>query len=120
MPKYTVKSPINDGERHEIGAIVELDDKTATPLLERGDIEPFVETRSSGAGNTDNTGPTDAAERLDAIKGAIASLDKNDTSLWTKGGFPTLDALEAKLDWRPAASEREQALAEMQPPAPTE
>lgn len=115
MPKYTVKSPINDGERHEIGAVVELDDETAKPLLERGDIEQAA--LSSGAGNT---GPTDSAERLDAIKGAIASLDKNDTSLWTKGGFPTLDALEAKLDWRPAASEREQALAEMQPPAPTE
>lgn len=115
MPKYTVKSPISDGERHEIGAIVELDNRIAKPLLDRGDIEPFVEPGSSSTGNSNNTGPTDSAERLDAIKNAIAGLDTNDKAAWTKDGRPNLDALEKSLGWRPTAGERESAWAELKP-----
>lgn len=115
MAKYTVKSPIKyNDERHEIDAVVEIDAKAAKQLLELAAIEPFVEAKSS------NTGPTDPAERLEAIKSAIASFDPSDTSLWTKGGFPNLDALEARLAWRPTASERDKAFTEMQPNASSE
>ena len=105
MPKYTVKSPLNhDGEEYAIGATVEMDERSAAQLV--GTVEAAVEPPPPA-------GPIDPAERLAAVKGAIDTLDPNDKTAWTKGGSPSLDALEARLGWRPAASERDQAWAEL-------
>jgi hypothetical protein len=118
MPKYTVKSPIKDADgRHEIDAVVDLDDKAAKPLLDEGVIEPFVEAKPS---NTGNAGPTDPVERIEAIKAAIAGLDKDDKRAWTKDGRPNLDALSEAAGFRVTAAERDQAFIELQPDAPTE
>ncbi len=39
--KFIVQSPIkHKGKRHEVNAIVEIDEETAAPLLERGDVSP--------------------------------------------------------------------------------
>ncbi len=109
MPKYTVKSPLNhDCKEHAVGAPVELDEKTAAPLLAVGAVEPEATPSVP-------SGPTDTTERLEAIKSAIAGFDKNDASLWTKGGHPNLDALEKSLDWRPTAAERDRAWQELKP-----
>ncbi len=109
MPKYTVKSPLrHDGKDCAVDSPVEMDEKTAAPLIAVGAIEPESEKAPPA-------GPTDPAERLSAIKDAISRLDKDNKKLWTKSGLPDLAALEYVLEWRPAAPERDQAWQELNP-----
>ena len=56
-----------------------------------------------------NKGPEDPEVRLAAIVEAIGALDATDESLWTKGGQPTVEALEAVLTWDITAAERGEA-----------
>lgn len=115
--KYTVVTAIeHDNKPYAPGKTIELDDDAAEPLLAVGAIAPMT----TPVVTQPQTGPTGAAERIEQIKAAIASLDKNDKAIWTKDGRPNLDALEEHLGWRPAAAERDQACIEMQPDASTE
>lgn len=111
MPKFEVKSPIqHDGELHQIGAVVELSDKAAKPLLAAGAVASVLVT--SGA----PTEPTDPAARLAQIKSAIEVLDTEEKKLWTKDGRPDLAALFELLGWRATGAERDQAWAEISKP----
>ncbi len=111
MPKYEVKSPIqHDGERHEIGAVVDLSEKAAKPLLATGTIAPVLVSSHAP------TEPADPAERLALVKAAIEVLDAEDEDLWTKDGRPDLAALSDLLGWRVTGAERDQAWAEISEP----
>lgn len=107
MPKYIVKSPLeHDLARFEIGAEIELSEKDAAPLLGH-----TVELKAAPVANT---GPTDPAERLAAVKAAIASLDKDNKDIWSKDGRPKMNAVSEAAGFLVTAAERDQALAEMQ------
>lgn len=54
--------------------------------------------------------PTDPAERLAAIKGAIAQLDPDNPEHFTKGGKPQVEAIEAVLGYGVSAAERDAAI----------
>ena len=65
---------------------------------------------SSGDGSgSSSTAPTDPAERLVAIKAAIAQLDKDDKALWMKNGQPQVAAIVAITGWAVTAAERNEA-----------
>jgi len=66
-------------------------------------------TAGSGAG-TPAEAPRVMTERLAAIREAIASLKKEDATLWTKGGKPTTEAITAVTGWQVLAVERDAAL----------
>lgn len=108
MPKYTVKSPLDhDQERFEIGAEIELSEKDAAPLLGH-----TVELKVAPAGNS---GPTDPAARIEAVKVAIAGLDKDNKDIWSKDGRPKMNAVSEAAGFTVTAAERDQALAELSP-----
>ena len=101
MESYKVLSPIkHGGKRIEDGA-VELDKKTAGPLLADGLIAKTTPQRPAAP---------EGAEKLVKIKAAIASLDKDNAKLFTKGGVPTTQAIEAVTGWAVSADERDAAV----------
>jgi len=57
--------------------------------------------------------PTDPAERLAAIKDAIATLDKADAALWTGTGMPKVPAIAAVTGWEVTQAERDAVWAEI-------
>lgn len=59
------------------------------------------------------TAPEDQAERLAAIKAAIAQLDTSDTALFTASNKPKTEAIAAITGWPVTAAEREAVLATM-------
>lgn len=95
----------------------------AEPMLIIEEAEP--ERKSGSNGNDDNkgggqqNGSADPAERMVAVKAAIAKLDKNNAALWTRDGRPNLDALSEAAGFRVTPAERDQALAEINAPAST-
>jgi hypothetical protein len=54
--------------------------------------------------------PDDPAVRLEAIRAAIAQLDKEDAALWTAGGKAKTEAIAAITGWPVSAAERDAAL----------
>ncbi len=109
-------------------SMVNVDDATAARLqaeqmLEVSEYRPddFVEpsagdsatqTKSTGAdsGTPADAPPTDPAERLAAIRAAIAQLDTSDPALFTSANKPKTDALAALTGWPVSAAERDEAL----------
>ena len=85
-------------------------------LINESDFDP--ERHTLWADRTDpdakNKGPEDVAERLEAIKGAIAQLDRENPEHFTKGGKPQVEAIEAVLGWNITAAERDAAWESMQ------
>ncbi|WP_306602503.1 hypothetical protein [Azonexus sp.] len=73
-----------------------------------GDSAATSTAAGSGTG-TPADAPTDPAERLAAIRAAIAGLNKEDATLWTKGGKPTMEAVAAVTGWPVLAAERDAA-----------
>jgi hypothetical protein len=59
--------------------------------------------------------PDKLADRLEAIKGAIAELDIDVESNFTKSGLPDARALTAILGWQVTSNERDQAMAPSKP-----
>ncbi len=124
---YTCDSPVNhDGKLYAIGAPIDLTDDAAESLLALGRISapPANPVPSNvvnlgdakkGAGEAD-TGtpagagdePTDPVVRQAAIKVAIASLDREDESLWLKSGAPDAKAVTEVLGWKVTAAERDE------------
>ena len=68
-------------------------------------------TGGSGTSAPAPTKPDDPAEIALAVLAAIGQLDKDDGSLWTKGGKPTTEAIAAVTGWPVTAAERDAALA---------
>lgn len=81
-------------------------------MLEVSETKPddYVEPSAAGAAPT---APTDPAERLAAIKEAIAKLDKDNAALWTGTGMPKVPAIAAVTGWEVAQAERDAAWAEI-------
>lgn len=75
---------------------------------------PNAASPAAGSSNGDGTSsaPTDPAVRLEAIKDAVAKLDKSDAALFTNGGKPKTEALAAITGWPVTAAERDAAVAE--------
>ncbi|WP_416242752.1 hypothetical protein ACLSSQ_11625 [Azospira sp. APE16] len=57
--------------------------------------------------------PEDPVIRLEAIRAAIAQLDKEDDTLWTGAGKPKTEAIAAITGWPVTAAERDAALVEV-------
>lgn len=94
MKTYTVLSPIDhDNERFEIGSPIDLDDKQAAELLLVNAISPTDggAAPASSSGPAPAVAPADEAERLTAIKAAIAGFDKDNADLWLKDGKPATE-----------------------------
>lgn len=98
MPKYIVKSPVKlpDGIRQE-GETIELDEQTADELIALGALEVVKDADA------------DPAERMEAIKAAIVSLDKETAANWLNDGRPDASALTADLGFKVSAAERDAA-----------
>lgn len=96
--------------------LVEADDATFQRLNEEQMLEvsktvpaDYVDPDASAA----PVAPTDAGERLAAIKDAIGKLDKADTALWTSTGMPKVPAIAAVTGWDITQQERDAAWAEI-------
>ena len=62
--KFIVQSPIkHKGKRHEVNAIVELDEETAAPLLERGDVAPHKVSKADAKAEADAKAKAEAEEK---------------------------------------------------------
>jgi len=106
---YNVLTAIDhDNERFELGSTIDLEDKQAQPLLD-------LKAISGPIGDAADTEPTDPAERLAAISGAIGELDPNDKDLWLQDGKPDVAAIMAVLGWKVSAAERNAAWSAMTP-----
>jgi hypothetical protein len=120
---------------------VDVDDATAARLeaeqmLEVSETIPadYEETEAGdSAGNTStaanssgtpaaapNNGSTaalqaeaDTRDRQEAIRAAVAQLDKEDAALWTAGGKAKTESIAAITGWPVSAAERDAALAEV-------
>lgn len=106
--QYPVKSPVKHGGTRHIDGTVTMDEKLAEPLIKSGVLGKATDAPAA------NTGPTDEAERKNAIKVAISQLDKADTTKWTGAGVPRTDALQVVLGWAVSGAERDAAWAEVQ------
>ena len=90
----------------------------------------IVEAKADGDGDGDGDGegkdngkddskiesktpPTDAIERITAIKAAIKSLDKSKPDLFTKDGKPQVEAISEITGFYVSAVERDAALQEI-------
>lgn len=106
--KYRVRGLLDlDRIEYRTGDSVEIDDEAmAAHLIEVGVIEPPQRRRRDVSAKE----PPEGQSVVDAIE----SLDPEDTSLWTAGGAPTVDALERVLERDVSASERDRAWAAVQ------
>lgn len=94
-----------EGENNTIA----LTAKQATPLLVLGVIAEILQQEGGSEGGK-NEPPEDAEAKLVEIAAAINSLDKEDTTLWTKdGGKPQTGAIESITGWQVSAKERDAA-----------
>lgn len=111
--------------------LTDLDDATAKRLRTEQMLEVSADEPEGFAAATANT-PTESAagtaathqapggneaddevaQRLLAIQGAIAQMDRTDESLWTSGGKPKTEALTAALGWNVSAMERDAVMAQ--------
>jgi len=108
--------------------IIELTAKEAAPLIacnaiskepredkaasekKPSNVSPIKSPAENDGGDKDKA-PTAPAERITAIKAAIATLDKGDESLWLKDGeTPDVKAIEAVLGYDITAGERNEAM----------
>ena len=112
---YDVKSPIcHNGKLYRSddadANVIKLTDTEAELLIDCGAI--LKEPRADDAGEGDEAAvPTDPAERITAIKGAIESLDKENPELWLKDKItPDVKAVEDVLGFSINATERNQAV----------
>ena len=64
-------------------------------------------TSAAASGTGATAAPEDPAERLTAIRAAVAQLDLADAALWTSGGKPKTDAIAAITGWPVTAAERD-------------
>lgn len=55
--------------------------------------------------------PETEEELLAAIRAAVETLDRNNPDLWTSGGKPKVEAVEAVLGYGITAADRDRALA---------
>ena len=98
--RYQVLSEVHcDQVAYLPGEPIELDEAHATPLLEAGAIAP-----PEGA----------CGHGLEEVQAAIGGLDRDDPGLWTKGGKPRTEALEAVLGRNVDSAERDAAWASWQ------
>lgn len=93
---------------------VEVDDATAKRLQEEQMLEvsadvpaDYVAESAAPAADAAPTVPTDPAERMAAIKDAIAKLDKADAALWTGTGMPKVPAIAAVTGFDVTQAERD-------------
>lgn len=110
MPKktYNVLSPVDhDNQRIEPGAMIDLEDQAAAPLLTAQVIELAVGQAAAA------TVPTDPAERQAAIVTAIGQLNPGDAALFTGAGVPKTEAIAAITGWPVSAKERDAAWAQI-------
>lgn len=64
-------------------------------------------TSAAASGTGVTAAPEDPAERLAAIRAAVAQLDPTNATLWTSGGKPKTDAIAAITGWPVTAAERD-------------
>lgn len=68
---------------------------------------------SGGTSGTPAAAPNDQTERYAAIKSAIAKLDKDDATAWTKGSGPKTEAIAVLTGWAVTAADRDAVWAEI-------
>lgn len=116
--KYRVDSPLKaGGKRYEIGQPVSLPYKLAEQLKLDHVISDWKDeaTKEAGGAPAAPVAPTDAAERLTAVKEAIGKLNIDSGDLWTAGGLPKTEAIAQVTGWPVTAAERDAAWAEVKP-----
>ena len=108
MAKFRVLGLLDyDRVEYRPGDSVEIDDEVISARLVRdGVIAPARPRRGSE--------PKEPPEGLSEVAAAIEELDPEDTSLWTAGGAPTVDALERVLGRDVSGAERDRAWAAVQ------
>lgn len=102
--KVIIKSTCKaDGEiRKPSDEEIEISDKAAKALIKSGSAEESAPAP---------TKPTNPEELAGEIKGAIASMNKEDTSLWNGDGSAKVGAISAILGYQVTKDERDAALA---------
>ena len=101
--QYLVLSPIShDLVQYDVDSTIELDDKHAEPLLERGDIQRM----------------TTAVPESGALVAAIKAMSTEDpehaqAGWWDRAGKPTVGELARRVGAPVKAIERDAALAEI-------
>ena len=107
-----VKVDLDDEEAEGLKALGAVSELVAEPAPAPAPAAPAPAQPSAAAPVV----PTDPAERLIAIKAAVAKLDAADKSLFTASGKPKTEALEHVLGqgWIVSAAERDQSIDEGQ------
>lgn len=119
-PYTVVNKVIHDQEEFLAGSRIDLDDKQAQPLLDLGAVTSGYDGKEKApepadAGKTPVT--LSDAEKLEAVKAVIGSLDIENTELWTKSGSPNATALGGLVGFDVSASLRDAAWNEVKPAA---
>lgn len=99
MKTYKCVEPILHDKPYTIESEIELSDKDAAPLLALGAI--------SGIDQAEKTPAPEGEARTEAIKVAIAGLDKADAALWLKDGKPQSGAISNIVGFVVSAAERD-------------
>ena len=118
---YTALTKVNhDQEDYLAGSRIDLDDKQAKPLLDLGAIasgyDGKEQTPDPASGNPPNKELTEA-EKLDAVKAVLGSLNVDNAEIWTSTGKPNTAALTGILGFDVSAALRDAAWAEHKPAA---
>jgi len=107
MKTFEVKSPLKlDGNRYAIGDQVEIGETKLAKQLEAAGV-----IGGAAAKVSEPAAPTDEAERLAAIKDAVAKLEPGD---FTSGNDPKpkVDAVSNLLGWDTSRAEITKATAQ--------
>lgn len=111
--KEAITVKLSELSEEEIKAIKEEPMLIVTEVEVEVEVEVEAEEGTGGA----KTAPVDDAERLAAIVSAIASLNKDDKSLWKNDGAPNTTAITAITGWSVSALERDAAWSQINPAA---
>lgn len=109
--RFDVLSPFkHDGVLYKIGQTIEAEAEQLAEMVGLGHAQASADQPAAV--------PTDPSARIEAIKAAIGTLDKENTDLWLKDGKPAAEAIAAVTGWPITAGERNDAWASLQAAAP--
>ncbi len=99
MKIRTLKTVWLGRDTHETGVVIEVDDDTGDILVGNGSAKEVTDEEITAA--------DEKAERQVTINVAVAGMDQDDESLWTKAGLPRADVVDELTGLDTTAEERQ-------------
>jgi len=134
---FICNTPIkHNGEQYVIDDPIELTDKQAAPLIDANAVhkarvelpgnvtklqqksapdqnDPNRKTEATGGSDEEQLAAEQAAERVEQIKAAIATLEEGNYKHWTKDKKPDASVLSSIVGSKVSAAERDAVWAEL-------